>query len=115
MDANAWAIIGAAGIAGTFSFIIAIKGKTHDARVLAEAALLAMPAPIIAEQNKRIADMQEDQNKLWTQLQDMYKREQQCQDDLREYRHQNRDLMMKVTILESKIENLERKYNGEIC
>jgi septal ring factor EnvC (AmiA/AmiB activator) len=105
MDGNALAVLGAAIIAGAFSIFVTLR----SGRVAAEAALLGMPGPIIAEQNKRIANLQDDINTLWNQLQDMYKREQQCQDELREYRHQNRDLMQKVVVLENKVEKLERK------
>ncbi len=108
MDANALALIGAAVVAGVFSLIVA----TRSGRVSAEAALLGMPGPIIAEQNKRIASLQDDIDKLWDQLQAMYKREQECQDEVREYRHTNRELLQKVVILEAKVATLERKTNG---
>jgi septal ring factor EnvC (AmiA/AmiB activator) len=77
--------------------------KGNEMRAAADAAIHNAAPTIIAEQNKRIGDLQTEMDRLWTQLNDVYERERECQDQLREYRHQVRDLEQTVVMLKFKL------------
>lgn len=116
MDGNLWAVALAAASSGLVTFIIARASKGYDARSAAEAALIGTGPTIIAEQNRRIQAIQEDNGRLWAQVQESYQRERECrveiselQNQLSEQRHSVRDLEQKVIALERK---LDRQLGG---
>lgn len=107
MDVNLTAVLGAATITGAFTFLVMRSSKHYDARSAAEAALIGTGPTIIAEQNKRIASMQTEINNLWAQMQQSYKSERECREQLTDFRHQNRDLATKIYALEKRLGLLE--------
>lgn len=110
MDAsNAWAVIGGATVTGIFTWAVMRSSKVFDARSAAEAALWAATAPIISEQNRRIAEMQTEIDRLWKNVRDTHDKEQECRDELRNLRNENHDLQTKMVGLEHKFGKLEDK------
>lgn len=105
MDTNWLSALGAAGVTGIFTWLVA----RHQTRVSNEAALLGLPLPIIVEQNKRIATLQRNQDKMWDELQQARTDEQQCRAELSEVRHANKGLEQIVIGLKERIEKLENK------
>jgi septal ring factor EnvC (AmiA/AmiB activator) len=113
-EANWWAAALAAIASGIVSWWISRLSKSFDARGAAEAALIGTGPTIIAEQNRRIQAIQEDNGRLWQQVQEGHVREQKCQEEVntlqeqvRDQRHQIRELQTKVNALEHKIGTLD--------
>lgn len=113
-EGNVWAAILAAVGTGLVSFFISRLSKNYDARGAAEAALIGSGPTIIAEQNRRIQAIQDDNGRLWRQVQEGHERERKCQneiqalqDQVREQRHQIRDLQTKVFALERQLGTLK--------
>ena len=95
-------------IGAILTFWLTRISKGGDARAAAEAALFNSSPTIIAEQNKRIAGLQTEMDRLWGQLNEVYTRERECQDQLQECRHQVRDLGQKIVALEFKLGRMEK-------
>lgn len=108
---NWWAAALAAVPTGIISYLIARTTKIYDARGAAEAALMNMPPLIIAEQNRRIHTIQEDNERLWKQLQEGYARERKCQEDVNKLQTQVTDQRHQIRDLETKVNSLEFKLN----
>lgn len=82
----------AALVASTITFLFARYGKGLDAREQAEAALMGIGPAIIAEQNKRIAQLSDDIAAIW-------EREHDCRVQLNE--------------AQKRIDMLEHRMNGD--
>ncbi len=108
-DANWWAATLAAIASGLVSFFITRLSKNSDARGAAEAALIGTGPTIIAEQNRRIQAIQEDNSNLWRQIQEGHERERKCQDEINVLQEQSRDLRHKIRDLQQKVNALEFK------
>lgn len=115
---NWWAAALAAIPTGIISYLVARSTKVYDARGAAEAALIGAGPTIIAEQNRRIEAIQNDNGRLWKQIQEGYTRERQCQENMgklqmqiTDQRHQIRDLQAKVVALEFKLSRLTGNEN----
>ena len=112
-EVNWWAAGLAAVASGVVSWWISRVSKIYDARGAAEAALIGSGPTIIAEQNRRIEAIQEDNGRLWRQVQEGYERERKCQSEINtlqaevsEQRHQIRSLEQKVLALERQLGTL---------
>lgn len=108
-DSNWWAVILAAVATGTVTYIVGRLSKNYDARGAAEAALIGTGPTIIAEQNRRIQSIQEDNGRLWRQIQEGHDRERKCQEEIGELREQVREQRHQITDLETKVNALERR------
>lgn len=101
-EGNWWAAILAAVASGVVSYWIARISKAYDARGAAEAALIGSGPTIIAEQNRRMGEMQTEINRLWHEVQLAHKREQKC--------------MQRVSVLEARLgikpEANDRDFDG---
>ena len=113
-EVNWWAAGLAAVASGVVSWWISRVSKIYDARGAAEAALIGSGPTIIAEQNKRIQAIQEDNGHLWKQIQEGHERERKCQVEINvlqtevsEQRHQIRALEQKVIALERQLGIIE--------
>ena len=118
-DANWLALGGAAIASGVVTWWVSRLSKMYDARGAAEAALIGSGPTIIAEQNRRIQAIQDDNNRLWKQVQEGYERERKCQNEINvlqgqvsEQRHQIRTLETKVLALEHRLGTL--KDDGDL-
>lgn len=107
VSVNAISPVIAALVTAFLTYGLTRVSKGNDARIAAETALANAAPGIIAEQNKRITGLQEEMDRLWTQLHEVYARERECQDQLRDYRHQVRDMEQKVVALEFKLSRLD--------
>jgi len=106
---NLFSLSGGAVVTGLFTYLVMRSTKYHDLRIAAESALLQSGPAIIAEQNKRIATLQKNIDDLWERLQQTTLREEECRDELRELRHQNRDFQTKIIMLDDRLAKLESK------
>lgn len=95
-DPNIVALIVAPILTGVIGYIVARASKGQDVRSAAEAALIGMPGPIIAEQNVRIDALTKEVARLWSELRHAVEREQECRNQLRRQADRISDLERRI-------------------
>lgn len=90
-------------LTAALAFVAGRYNKGFDVRTAAESAFMGMMPQVIKEQNERIDAQSREIARLWDQLRDVNKREQHCQSELSEQRHQLRDQQQKIIALEHKL------------
>ena len=101
--ANIYAVVTSGVISLVGGVAIAMVAKRFDARGQAEAALIGIGPQIIREQNTRI-------DQLSSQIDDIYRREQECQRDLRETRRDLGHALQRIRAIEDRFPNFDDSW-----
>ena len=104
IDPNILSLIGSGVVTVTSGILLARYSAKNNARERAEAILLGMPVGIIAEQNKRIDNLSE-------QLERLFEREQECQEQLRAAISNLSAAHARLTTMEAQIRTLSRRID----